>query len=148
MLLDLLVKLWHDVLHEGVGYLVSHGGRQMLRKLLSDQANGLVMLVHSLLHLLDHLLHCFRLHHCHVVLDIEGILKMLLLARHSHLQLQQLVIFQLSFLLVRLQLPLDDVLDLQFEGHTVVVDGIQNDGIGDYIAVALIRGSIVDLTLH
>lgn len=120
----------------------------MLRELLGDQANGLIMLVHSILHLLHHLLHCFRLHHCRVVSDIEGILQMLFLARHGHLQLQQLVVFQLSFLLVRLQFPLDDVLDLQFEGHSVVVDGIQNDGIGDYVAIALVRGSIVYLALH
>ena len=120
----------------------------MLTQLFRHQVYILLMLVHPLLHLLNHLLHCFRLHHRRMVPDIECILQMLLLARDGHLQLEQLVIFELSFLLVCLQFPLYDVLDLQFERHAIVVDGVQNDGIGDYVAIALVRGSIVYLALH
>lgn len=63
---------------------------------------------------------------------------MLLLAVDGHLKLQKFVIFQLAFLLVGLQLPLDNIFDLKFESQAVVVDRIQDHRIRHNITITLI----------
>ena len=73
---------------------------------------------------------------------------MLLLAVDGHLKLQKFVIFQLAFLLVGLQLPLDNIFDLKFESQAVVVDRIQDHRIRHNITITLIATLLYLILKH
>ena len=146
VLLDPWVDLRHNSGHQSIGDLFSDRRRQMLRELLGHHVHGLVVLLHTVLHLGYHLLHLVCLHHTHVVLNVERLTEILLQTTDSHLHLQHLIILEFRFLLKGLQFPLDDVLYFQVQGHAVVVNWVQNYGVRYYVAVALVAA--IDLSLH
>lgn len=109
----------------------------MLGELLGEQAHALVLLVHPLLNLVHHLLHGLGFEHCLVVEVVKRVFQMLFLPVHVQFQLDELVVFEFSFLLESLQFPFKDIFYFEVQGHAIVVDRVQDDRVGHDVAIVV-----------
>jgi hypothetical protein len=59
------------------------------------------------------------------------LLELLLVSVNHDFQLNELIIFLLLSLIICFHTPLDNLFDLELQGHSIIVDGVKNHGVGD-----------------